>query len=58
MVLKGLEKGVEELEIEDVSRSSKLQHCVIGQNSEKSCEDLGRLMVTQIPLKEHQLTMV
>ena len=30
----------------------------IGQNTEKSSEDLRRLVVTQTPVKDHQLTLV
>ena len=40
-VTKGLVKGLENLEIRD-------------QNTEKSPVDLRRLIVTQIPVKDHQ----
>ena len=35
-------------------------YCIIeiGQNTEKSPRDLGRLVITQTPLRNHQVTLV
>ena len=48
-VTKGLVQGVEDLEI--------TERVEIGQNTEKSPEDLRRLVVTQIPVRNHLLTL-
>ena len=50
--LKSLEKGLEDLVIEDYSIVK------IGQNTEKSPSDLRRLTVTRNPMDDHQLTLV
>ena len=55
MVTKGLLKGLEDLEVGDHPNNSIIEN---GQNSEKSPEDLGRLAVTQTPVKNHQLTLM
>ena len=51
-VTKGLVKG---LESGGYLNDSTVE---IGQNAEKSPEDLRRLGITQIPVKDHQLMMV
>ena len=49
-VTEGLIKGLEDLEIRG--------RVDISQNIEKSLEDLRRLVVTQTPVRNHQLTLV
>ena len=61
--LKGLFKGLEVLEIGSVgnrrtNRDYPNNSIEIGENTEKSPEDLRRLTVTQTPVKEHQVTLV
>ena len=60
-VTKGLQQGLEDLEIKRNKRTSldHLNYSIveIGQNTEKSPEDLRRLAVTQTPVKDHQLTL-
>ena len=55
MVLKGLKRGPEELEIGDHSNYSIVG---IGHNSKKSPGDLKKLAVTQTPVKDHQLMLM
>ena len=54
-VTKGLFKGLEDLEVrgrvETTQNNSIIED---GQNTEKSPEDLRRLVVTQSPVKDHQ----
>ena len=50
---KGLVKGLEDLEI----RGQVETIIKIGQDTEKSPVDLMRFSVTQIPVKNHQLTL-
>ena len=55
-ITKRLVKGLEELEIS--GRVETIQTAEIGQNTEKSPGDLRRLDVTQIRVKDHQLTLM
>ena len=55
MLPKGLERGVEELEIGDNRNYGIVE---ISQNTEKSPRDLWRFVVIQAPVKNHQLTLV
>ena len=52
---KSLIKRLEDLEIREQVETIKTK---IGQNSEKNPGDLRRLVVTSIPVKDHQLTLV
>ena len=54
-VPKGLIRGLGELEIEGWIEISTVD---IGQNTEKSRGDSGRLANTQTPEKNHQLTLM
>ena len=51
-----LERRLESWELEDELRSSTLYS--IGQNTEKSPEDLRRLIVTHTPVTNHQLVWI
>ena len=51
-ILKGLEKELEEFEISGRIETILIE---IGQNTEKSPRDLRRLVLTQTPVKGHQL---
>ena len=55
IVTKGLLKELEDLEV-----GGHLNYSIIekGQNTEKSPGDLKRLAVAQIPVKDHQLTLM
>ena len=53
---KGLEK--EGFYIKASIETIKTTTLFIGQNAEKSPEDLRRLAVTQTPMKDYQLTLV
>ena len=57
-VIKGLLKGLEDLEVADEWRPSKRLHFENGQNIEKSPGDLNRLAVTQTPVRAHQLQLM
>ena len=49
---KGLVLGLDDLKKkQDGWRPSKLLHYLVGQNTENSPDDLGRLAVTQTPVK-------
>ena len=50
-ITKGLIKGLEDLEVGDSIGKN-------GRNTETSPGDLRRLAVTQIPVKNHQLTLM
>ena len=55
-VTKGLLKGLEDLEVGgDHPNNSIIEN---GQSTEKSPGDLGRLTVTQSPVKDHHLTLM
>ena len=56
--LKGLIKGVEDLEITGQIVTIQAILTTIGQNTEKSPGDLSRLAITQTPVRSHQLTLV
>ena len=58
-VFKGWEKWTRRGENRWTSRK-RLDYCIvqIGQNTEMSPGDMKRLTVTQIPVKDHQLTLV
>ena len=57
-VPKGLIKRLEDLEIRGrVETIQTTAFVVISQNTEKSPGDLRRLSITQIPVKNHQLTL-
>ena len=59
-VTKGLLKGPDDLEIKGRVEGKHLNFFIIeiGQNTEKNPGDLSRLAVTQIPVKDHQLTLM
>ena len=54
-VIKGLLKGLEDLEVGDHPNNSIIENY---QNTEKSPGDLRRLAVTQSPVKYHQLMLM
>ena len=58
-ITKGLLKGLEDLEVggrvETIQNDSIAEN---GQNTETSRGDLRRLVVTQTPVKNHQLTLM
>ena len=58
-ITKGLLKGLDDLEVsrrvETIQTNSNAEN---GQNTETSPGDLRRLVVTQTPLKDHQLTLM
>ena len=58
-IIKGLVKGLKDLENNRTSGDNS-NYCIIeiSQNTEKSPGDLKRLAVTQIPVKDHQLTLM
>ena len=57
IISKGLVRGMEEVEIR--GRTETIQTTdKIGHNTEKSLRDLKRLVVTQTPLKDHQLMLM
>ena len=58
-VTKGLLQGLEDLEVGGgVETIQTTAFFLNGQNTEKSPGDLRRLVVTQTPLKNHQLTLM
>ena len=57
-VTKGLLKGLEDLEVGERGRPSKLNIIENSQNTEKSPGDFRRLAVAQTPVKNHQLTLM
>ena len=54
-VSKGLVQGLEDLELRDHPNDSIVE---LSQNTTKSPGDLRRLVVTQTPVKNHQLMVV
>ena len=54
-----LEKRAESLKNQSTNKYNP-NYCIVevGQNTEKSPEDLSRLAVSQPPVKDHQLTLV
>ena len=57
IVTKGLLKGLEDLEITSGDHSN-YYITENGQNTEKSLGDLRRLVITQTPVKDHQLKLM
>ena len=57
-VIKGLLKGLEDLEVGGLLETIQTSIVENGQNAEKSPEYLRRLAVTQNPVKYHQLTLM
>ena len=57
-VTKGLLKGLEELKVGGVVDHPNYYIIENSQNTEKSPGDLRRLVVTQTPVKNHQLTLM
>ena len=53
-----LVKGLEDLEMRTSGDHPNYSIIMVGQNTEKSPEDLRRLAVTQTPVENHQLTLV
>ena len=57
-VVKGLVRGLNDLEMKKSGDHSNFYIIEIGENAKKSLCDLRRLAVTQTSVKDHQLTLI